>query len=328
MVLDGLPHLVSFAALPRASGGSVVEGTLRIQALGAERDLLPPDEHPMAGRGLFALGDPDFDLGSSPAVAAAYRGQASQCPEFAKLRWQRLAGARNEVEDVGHIWDSHAAVASGDPTGSSPAATVLTGARATESAFKRLAPGHAFLHLATHGFFIGGSCRVAPPGARGIAGLTPAPDGVRRVEPGGPLELAGLVLAGANRRAEATPSEDDGVLTSEEIAALDLRGVEWAVLSACETGIGQVRSGEGVLGLRRAFQVAGARTVIMSLWSVEDESTRRWMHALYDARLRDGLGTADAVRDASLAVIKERRARGLSTHPFFWGAFVAAGDWH
>jgi len=52
------------------------------------------------------------------------------------------------------------------------------------------------------------------------------------------------------------------------------------------------------------------------------------MHALYDARLRDGLGTADAVRDASLAVIKERRARGLSTHPFFWGAFVAAGDWH
>jgi CHAT domain-containing protein len=83
-----------------------------------------------------------------------------------------------------------------------------------------------------------------------------------------------------------------------------------------------------VFGLRRAFQVAGARTLIMSLWSVEDEATREWMKALYEARLSKGLDTAASVRAASVVVLRERRARGESTHPCYWGAFVAAGDWH
>jgi CHAT domain-containing protein len=143
-----------------------------------------------------------------------------------------------------------------------------------------------------------------------------------------PLLLSGLALAGANRREEAGPNEEDGIATAEEIAALDLTGTEWAVLSACETGVGEVRAGEGVFGLRRAFQVAGARTLIMSLWSVEDEATREWMRALYEARLRDRRDTAESVRAASLRVLRDRRARGGSTHPFYWGAFVAAGDWH
>jgi CHAT domain-containing protein len=98
------------------------------------------------------------------------------------------------------------------------------------------------------------------------------------------------------------------------------------VLSACETGVGKVQAGEGVLGLRRAFEVAGAGTLIMSLWSVEDESAREWMKNLYAARL-GGSSTAEAVRAASLKVIEARRRAGRSTHPAFWGAFVAAGDW-
>jgi CHAT domain-containing protein len=88
-----------------------------------------------------------------------------------------------------------------------------------------------------------------------------------------------------------------------------------------------VRAGEGVFGLRRAFQVAGARTVIMSLWSVDDHATRAWMRALYEGRLQRQLSTADAVHHASLSMLRERRARGLSTEPFYWAAFVAAGDW-
>ena len=91
--------------------------------------------------------------------------------------------------------------------------------------------------------------------------------------------------------------------------------------------MGEIKAGEGVFGLRRAFQVAGAHTVIMSLWSVEDRSAMQWMRALYEGRLRRGLDTADAVRAASLAVLAERRARGQSTHPFYWAGFVAAGDW-
>jgi CHAT domain-containing protein len=100
------------------------------------------------------------------------------------------------------------------------------------------------------------------------------------------------------------------------------------VLSACATGIGEVKTGEGVFGLRRAFQVAGVRTIIMSLWPVEDNATREWMTMLYRQRFTKGLSTADSVREASLKVLRERRARSQSTHPFYWAVFVAAGDWH
>ena len=112
--------------------------------------------------------------------------------------------------------------------------------------------------------------------------------------PENPLLLSGLALAGANRRAAAGPDEDDGILTAEEVASLNLQGTEWAVLSACDTGLGEIKAGEGVFGLRRAFQIAGARTVIMSLWSVDDRATRPWMRALYEGGSQ-GLNTADAV---------------------------------
>ena len=121
--------------------------------------------------------------------------------------------------------------------------------------------------------------------------------------------------------------EDDGILTAEEVASLNLEGVEWAVLSACDTGVGEIKAGEGVFGLRRAFQVAGARTVVMSLWSVDDQATRAWMRALYEGRFQKQLCTADAVHAASLAVLAARRAKHQSTHPFYWAGFVAAGDW-
>ena len=120
---------------------------------------------------------------------------------------------------------------------------------------------------------------------------------------------------------------DDGILTAEEVSGLNLQGLEWAVLSACDTGLGQIRAGEGVLGLRRAFQIAGAATVIMSLWSVDDDATRLWMQALYEARLRDRASTAQAVHRAGRAVLQSRRALKQSTHPFYWAGFVAAGDW-
>jgi CHAT domain-containing protein len=176
------------------------------------------------------------------------------------------------------------------------------------------------LHIATHGFFLGGRC----PSSFESDSSAPASATTRE----NPLLLAGLAFAGANHRQAAKADEEDGVLTAEEIGALDLRGVEWAVLSACDTGIGEVKAGEGVLGLRRAFQAAGVRTLVMSLWQVDDDSTRHWMRTLYRSRFRDGLDTVEAVRNASLAVLRGRRAKGLSTHPFYWGGFVAVGDWH
>ncbi len=108
---------------------------------------------------------------------------------------------------------------------------------------------------------------------------------------------------------------------------MDLSGVDWAVLSACKTGVGSIHTGEGIFGLRRAFQIAGARTLISSLWPVEDTATRKWMAALYRARFQSKLSTAEAVRKASLAVLTDGRREGPFAHPFFWAAFLAAGDW-
>lgn len=119
---------------------------------------------------------------------------------------------------------------------------------------------------------------------------------------------------------------EDGVLTAEEIASLDLSASDWLVLSGCDTGSGRAVGGEGVLGLGRAFQIAGARTLIMSLWRVEDAATREWMRRLYEAR-GQGASTAQAMRKANLGTLRDRRDRHLSAHPFYWGAFIAAGDW-
>jgi CHAT domain-containing protein len=217
---------------------------------------------------------------------------------------------------------------------------VLTGAAAGEAAVKAASAGRRVVHFATHGFFLDSRCEPAPAGVRAVGGLVTASPAARPATPppgaaavaaarvDNPLLLSGLALAGANRRAAARADRDDGILTAEEIAGLDLHGTEWAVLSACDTGLGEIRAGEGVFGLRRAFQIAGARTVIMSLWPVDDRATRSWMHTLYAARFQRQLDTAAAVREAGLAMLRERRTARLSTHPFYWAAFVAAGDWH
>jgi CHAT domain-containing protein len=250
------------------------------------------------------------------------------------MRFPALPGTRAEAEAVAGLWRT----LEQDVDSDAQSVDLLMGNDATESAVKAMSAGRRVLHIATHGFFLGDECAPAIDGTRSVGGLATATASSKRtsrsntaprraVAPENPMLLSGLALAGANRRAAAGPNEDDGILTAEEVASLDLQGVEWAVLSACNTGLGTVAAGEGVLGLRRAFQAAGVRTVIMSLWSVEDRATRQWMEALYRARFGQHLDTADSVREASLNFIRERRARGASTHPFYWAGFVAAGDW-
>jgi len=339
VVPDGSLNLVNLAALPVGEAGYLVEKGPLIHYLSAERDLVPVGPLCQEAKRLLAIGGPSYDERSlfaslarrrhdeaeSPpvpiAASGAFRGARSGCGGFQTLRFEALPASGLEVRDVVERWEA----ASGSP---SSGVTQLTGPAASETAFKREAPGHAILHVATHGFFLG-HCPSAVYTSRGI-GKVVAEGAEEEPSPGqgeNPLLLSGLALAGANQRWAASAEEDDGVLTAEEIAALDLSNVDWAVLSACDTGVGEIRAGEGVFGLRRAFQVAGARTLIMSLWPVEDESARQWMRALYEARLVSGLGTAEAVREASLTVLRKRRERGLSTHPFYWAGFVAAGDW-
>jgi CHAT domain-containing protein/tetratricopeptide (TPR) repeat protein len=352
VIPDGPLHLVNFAALPDGEERYLIESAPTVHYLSAERDVAAPRE--VKSKGMLALGSPSFDATAlfaalapergAPAeegeeeilIASArvFRGASSSCADFQSLRFRELPETETEIEQVVSLWKARGGSAeTEEPTGAG-SVLPLTGPAASETAFKRLASGHRILHLATHGFFLGKRCTSALESGRGIGGLAdageaeaPSGEAPRQARGENPLRLSGLVMAGANHREHAGPDEDDGILTAEEIASLDLSDVEWAVLSACDTGVGDIKVGEGVFGLRRAFQVAGVRTLIMSLWSVDDESTRNWMTALYEARLKKGLSTAESVRHASSKVLAARRKAGESTHPFHWAAFVAAGDW-
>jgi CHAT domain-containing protein len=310
-------NLVSFAALPDGQNGYLVETGPLVHYLSTERDLLGPSA-PASARGLLALGNPSYNTTRYAAASAVMsanavaRGGAADCAEFQRVRFGPLASTAGEIDDIAALWAASGADIS-----------KLTGAEATEAAFKNVAPRSRVIHLATHGFFLG-SCGASGSHLRGVGGVY-SPTTPSKTK--NPLALSGLAMAGANQRKTAPPDEDDGILTAEEVTSLDLNGVEWAVLSACDTGLGEVRAGEGVFGLRRAFAAAGVRTTIMSLWSVGDRSTREWMKALYDARLTRNRSTAQALQDATLSILRHRRAQNLDTHPYFWAAFVAAGDW-
>lgn len=329
VVPDGTLNLLSLAALPVGRTGYLIDQGPVIHYLSAERDLVTSSSPAASSRGLLAVGGAAFDdatlftgkagrprpVARAPAGVTGTGGLRASCGDLASLTFDPLAGTLQEVHEVARLWSD------------SPA-DVLESRSASERAVKLAAPGHRVLHLATHGFFLGSACRPSIGGTRAVGGLAPrvpSPSGAGIAD--NPLLLSGLALAGANRRAAAGPDDDDGILTAEEVAALNLGGLEWAVLSACDTGLGEVKAGEGVFGLRRAFQIAGARTVIMSLWAVDDEATRVWMRALYEGRLQKHLSTANAMQQASLSVLRARRARGENTHPFYWAGFVAAGDW-
>jgi CHAT domain-containing protein/tetratricopeptide (TPR) repeat protein len=326
---DGPLTRLPFAALPGSKPGTFLleERALAVvpvpqwlpELLAASGEPAPPS--------LLAIGDVDY--GAPPGKPA----EASSPRAGALAEWAPLSGTGREVAAV------HLAFQRRFKGGR---AEVLQEEQATEGAFRAEAPKYRWLHIATHGFF-------APPSLRSALSL----EGKGRERLGGPslfeggsVEgfhpglLSGLVLAGAN--SEAKPGHDDGILTALEVAALDLSRTEMAVLSACETGLGATAGGEGLLGLQRAFQVAGARTVVASLWQVDDKGTEVLMARLYKNLWgKKGLGKLEALREAQLWMLREGRQslRGIirvdeaggprdeRLPPRYWAAFVLSGDW-
>ena len=234
----------------------------------------------------------------------------------------------------------------GDQTGADRVIR-LSGAEATEEAFRRLAPQSRLLHVATHGFFsveerAPGSTPNDPAPAVGPAGLSG--DHLTTVRGHGPGLLSGLVLAGANNPppipddpAQQAEMPDDGILTAEEIAFLPLGGAQLVVLSACESGLGEAAGGEGLLGIQRAFQVAGADTTIATLWKVNDLATRRIMEQFYNNYLQRKMSPLESLRTAQLwALLNPGEVRGVGAPadatgarlaPEDWAAFTLSGDW-
>lgn len=317
---DGGLNLVSFAGLVDDNGKYLVE-RYPLHYLSAGRDLVGLQEGVSSGIGLVAFGDPDYDAPvaarfaeeketrNGPDAAQRSGSVRSACGSLAEIRVPRLYNTRREVETIAQYWRQDNR---GEP------AVIYTDARASEENFKTSSQGRRVLHLATHGYFVQSKC--LPERQRKSIGSDAAYTGEN------PLLLSGLFLAGANLHGAGSDDvqAEDGIVSALEVSEMDLRGVELVVLSACETGLGEVRDGEGVYGLRRAFQLAGVRTVVSALWRVPDSETGMLMKAFYAQK---GTTYPELMQKAALQHLHDLKAIGRPTHPYSWAGFIATGDW-
>lgn len=296
---DGQLNLMPFAALVDAQNRYLVE-RYAISYLSSGRDLLRLQIPRESRSDPVIVASPAF---GEPALAPANQTAAKRARvDDSQIFFGPLPGAANEVRALKALL---------------PEATLLTGEQATEAALRRLS-GPRILHIATHGFFLdGGAVPLRRP--RTAADPTGTRLGKWAAWTENPLLRSGLALAGAN---QGRSGSDDGVLTALEATDLDLWGTKLVVLSACDTGVGDVRNGDGVYGLRRALVLAGSESQMMSLWPISDRSTQDLMIGYYTLLTRS-VGRAEALRRAQLDLLHDKARR----HPYYWAGFIQSGEW-
>ena len=280
---DGALNLVPFEALLDEQGHYLVE-RYATSYLTTGRDLLRMHVARAAPGRPVIVANPLFGEPSKPALS---RDRAPAAVDWSEVYFAPIAATGYEANAIKSLF---------------PEARLLTGSLATKAALQAVrAP--RILHIASHGFFLAGS-------PRDTAQAAGRPDALLR---------SGLALAGANL---ARDGQAAGILTALEVTGLDLWGTQLVTLSACDTGVGEVSNGEGVYGLRRAFVLAGAETLVMSLWPISDYIARDAIVDYYTG-LRAGLGRGDALRRAKLALLRRPGRR----HPFYWAGFIQSGEW-
>jgi CHAT domain-containing protein/tetratricopeptide (TPR) repeat protein len=298
IVPDGSLLWLPFECLPCDDGLCI--DRWQVNYLATSRDLLARTlarESPAATPPVV-IADPDYDLVGAAELSGTEQRQSRDLREAISF-FAPLNGTRAEGQAVAK------------QLGVEP----LLGVTARESALKKISAPR-ILHIATHGFFFN------LKGRQSLHENSVLPENIDRffyLE--NPMLRAGLALAGANsylRHGRLPDEGEDGILNAEDVSGLTLTGTELVVLSACETGLGELYSGEGVFGLRRAFSLAGARTLIVSLWKVADAETAELMEIFYE-RLLTGLPAELALREAKLAL---REKHG---DPYYWAAFICLG---
>lgn len=299
---DGALNLIPFGALVDEQDRYLIE-RYEFTYLTSGRDLLRGHSQFQGKQPALVIANPLFDDSGTDRTAGLTREreQVGKSSRVFQTNFDPLKGTEEEARQVGELLK----------------VMPITGAQATESALKG-ASGPRILHIATHGYFL----PYQEPEATKAEGFDPFRlTQFRAVEESkSPLLRSGLAFAGANRP-EGSGGED-GVLTALEAAGLDLWGTKLVVLSACETGLGDVQLGEGVYGLRRSFMLAGAESAVMSFWKVDDEITRDIMVHYYK-RLLDGEGRSQALRQVELRILGDH----ARSHPYYWASFIHLGDW-
>ena len=290
---DGELNLIPFAALMNETQKYLVE-TNTVTYLTSGRDLLRLQVKIDSLAPPTVVADPDYGQGTGPVLAGKQL-----------LPLVRLKGTAQEGLQIKAFF---------------PNAQVETAKAATEQFLKNL-HRPAILHIATHGDFLEDAALDAPTTDENLTtdegkrkGLT-----LEHLFEASPLLRSRLFFAGANTGGSG---EDDGTLTALEASSLDLWGTKLVVLSACDTGLGDIKNGEGVYGLRRSLVLAGSEAQLMSLWPVSDAGTRQLMVEYYQ-RLKTGEGRSEALRQTQLKLLKDPRRQ----HPFYWASFIQSGEW-
>jgi|GEM_PF-316186 len=304
---DGVYHKININSLYHTKAERYVIDEMNLRVLSSTRDLVrSPDKFSL--KLAYLVGSPDFQFRvgyqsseavvdpaeSSPLTASSMLGNT---PFLFGIR--DLPGTKTEVEEISDMLTEHQWTT-----------RTYLGEEAREEMIKS-AKEPRVLHIASHGYFMtdlsesGNLSRAYGTHSQNISA--------------NPLLRAGLLLAGAEhsilRKNASNWKVEDGILTAYEAMNLRLNGTEMVVLSACETGLGDIKNGEGVYGLQRSFLIAGAQSVLMSLWNVNDNSTAELMTIFYQNWL-SGQSKHQALRNAQLAVKKQR------ADPYFWGGFV------
>ena len=318
---DGELNFISFATLLTKDEQFLAQ-RYSVQYVASGRDLLR-DPKPSTAKEVVLFANPDFDLASTAMLAKADNRSAdagsirgSEKRDVEDWSFESLTGTQKESDELikkfaGWGWKP----------------SDFTAKEATKEALLKIHSPY-ILHLATHGFF----AQEDPTSTQTDASLDDRQSVTKSKFFKNPMHRSGLALAGAQttieawQRDEVPPVENDGILTAEDVSTLDLQGTWLVTLSACDTGSGQARAGEGVMGLRRGFIQAGAQNLLMTLWPISDEVTVQIMSDFYEAAHKSGNAPESLAEVQREWLIKLRTEKGLAQAVNLAGPFIMSAQ--